>query len=210
MDTITYKKEKHIITKQNEAEKAFLQEFSTGNYTLAQPLVKLNAYEICPLTAMILFRTPVVEEVTVIVRGKEAAGNITHTFPAAREHILPVYGLYADYANQVELILSTGERNTIVIQTEPLHPDVPLATSIKTTAEYMGQNVMFLTAAMRAMPVAYDYAGDVRWYASRNFAFDLKRISNGHILVGTERLVKMPYFTRNGVKRENFCRISIA
>lgn len=195
MDTITYKKEKHIITKQNEAEKAFLQEFSTGNYTLAQPLVKLNAYEICPLTAMILFRTPVVEEVTVIVRGKEAAGNITHTFPAAREHILPVYGLYADYANQVELILSTGERNTIVIQTEPLHPDVPLATSIKTTAEYMGQNVMFLTAAMRAMPVAYDYAGDVRWYASRNFAFDLKRISNGHILVGTERLVKMPYFT---------------
>ena len=45
MDTITYKKERHIITKQNEAEKAFLQEFSTGNYTLAQPLVKLNTYD---------------------------------------------------------------------------------------------------------------------------------------------------------------------
>ncbi len=195
MDTIVYKKEKHIISKQYEAEKAFLQEFAGGYYTLEQPLVKLNAYELCPLTAMILFRTPVVVEVTVIVHGKEAAGNISHTFSATQEHILPIYGLYADYANQVELILSNGERNKIVIQTEPLHPDVPLVTSIKTTSEYMGQNVMFLTAAMRAMPVAYDYAGDVRWYANRNFAFDLKRLSNGHILVGTERLVKMPYFT---------------
>ena len=48
---------------------------------------------------------------------------------------------------------------------------------------------------MRSMPVAYDYKGDLRWYASVNFAFDLKRMPNGHILIGTERLVKMPYFT---------------
>lgn len=195
MNTISYKKETHIITRQKKAEAAFLQEFADGDYTVYKPLVKLNAYEICPLTAMVLFRTLVKAEVTVIVHGKAAAGDIMHTFPAATEHVLPIYGLYADYANQVELILSSGVRKIITIQTEPLHPDVPLATSIKTTAEYMGQNMMFLTAAMRAMPVAYDYAGDIRWYANRNFAFDLKRIKNGHILVGTERLVKMPYFT---------------
>lgn len=194
-DSIKYEKEAHIITKQQAAEEALLAEFSQGAYTLKNPLVKLNCYEICPLTAMILFKTPVVTEVTVVVHGKEPAGDIIHTFPAETEHILPVYGLYADYANQVEVILANGERQMVTIQTEPLHPDVPLATSIKTTAEYMGQNIMFLTAAMRAMPVGYDYAGDVRWYATRNFAFDLKRLANGHILVGTERLVKMPYFT---------------
>lgn len=195
MKTITYKQEKHIIKKQKEAEEQLLSEFAAGQYTVYKPLVKLNAYKICPLTAMILFRTPVKTEVTVIVHGKEAAGDVTHTFPAETKHILPVYGLYADYANQVELVLADGVRNMLTIQTEPLHPDVPRATSIKTTAGYMGQNMMFLTAAMRAMPVAYDYAGDVRWYANRNFAFDLKRLDNGHILVGTERLVKMPYFT---------------
>lgn len=194
-DSIKYKKEDHIITRQKAAEEAMLAEFSQGTYTLQTPLVKLNCYEICPLTAMILFKTPVPTEVTIVVHGKEPAGDITHTFPAETEHILPVYGLYADHANQVEVILSNGERQMVTIQTEPLHPDVPLATSIKTTAEYMGQNIMFLTAAMRAMPVGYDYAGDVRWYATRNFAFDLKRLANGHILVGTERLVKMPYFT---------------
>ena len=195
MNTITYKQEKHIITIQKEAEEQFLSEFANGQYTLQEPLIKVNAYKICPLTAMVMFRTPVKTEVTVIVHGKETTGNITHTFPSATKHILPIYGLYADYENQVEIILANGERNIVSIKTEPLHPDVPLATSIKTTPEYMGQNIMFLTAAMRAMPVGYDYAGDVRWYANRNFAFDLKRLDNGHILVGTERLVKMPYFT---------------
>lgn len=192
---IKYEKIPHILTRQNEAEQALLAEMARNRYTLAQPLVKLNPYLIAPLTALVLFATPVSTEATIVVRGKEQAGDIRHTFPAATQHILPVYGLYADYENTVEVILATGQNNTLKIQTEPLHPDVPVATAIKTTAEYLGNNLMFLTAAMRAMPVGYDYAGDVRWYAAKNFSFDLKRMPNGHLLIGTERLVKMPYFT---------------
>lgn len=185
----------HILTQQNEAEKAFLAEFAGGNYTIENPLIKLNPYLVSPLTAMVLFETPVSTEATIVVRGKEPAGDIRHTFPASKKHVLPVYGLYADYENTVDIIMANGQRNTITIQTEPLHPDVPVATSIKTTPDYMGNNIMFLTAAMQAIPVGYDYAGDVRWYSNKNFAFDLKRLPNGHILIGTERLVKMPYFT---------------
>ncbi|AFQ43862.1 aryl-sulfate sulfotransferase [Desulfosporosinus meridiei] len=185
----------HIITKQNSLEQAMLAEFAAGTYTIANPLVKLNPYGVCPLTAMVLFETPVMTEATIVVKGKEHPGDIRHTFPAGTKHILPVYGLYADYENTVEIVMANGQKNTIHIQTAPIHPDVPLPTSIKTTPEYMGHNLMFLTAAMRSMPVGYDYAGDVRWYSNENFAFDLKRIPNGHILIGTERLVKMPYFT---------------
>ncbi|KGK86296.1 arylsulfotransferase [Desulfosporosinus sp. HMP52] len=185
----------HIITKQNNLEQAMLAEFEAGNYTIDNPLVKLNPYGVCPLTAMVLFETPVMTEAAIVVKGKEHPGDIRHTFPAGKTHILPVYGLYADYENTVEIVMANGEKNSIRIQTGPIHPDVPLATSIKTTSEYMGHNMMFLTAAMRSMPAGYDYAGDVRWYASENFAFDLKRMPNGHILIGTERLVKMPYFT---------------
>ncbi len=195
MNSIKSEQMPHIIHRQKELEEAFLAEFSAGHYTLENPLVKLNPYDICPLTAMILFETPVAAEATITVRGKEHPGDIRHTFPAHKKHILPVYGLYADYENKVEIVLANGQKNTITLKTEPLHPDVPVATSIKTTPEYMGSNLMFLTAAMKAMPVGYDYAGEVRWYATRNFAFDLKRMANGHILIGTERLVKLPYFT---------------
>lgn len=195
METISYEKLPHIVTRQAEAEQAFLAEFETGKYTIKNPLVKLNPYELCPLTAIVLFESPVASEATITVLGKEIAGNISHTFPAEKKHILPIYGLYPDFENTVELKLANGQKSTIKIQTEPLLPDVPVATKIETTPEYLGSNLVFLTAAMRSMPVGYDYKGDIRWYSSANFAFDLKRMTNGHILIGTERLVKMPYFT---------------
>ena len=195
METVDYQKIHHIIERQAESENAFLEEFRQGNFTIHNPLVKLNPYLLTPLTAVVMFKTPIRTEATITVVGKEPAGNITHTFPAAKEHILPIYGLYADYENTVEIVLASGEKATVKIQTEPLLEGVPQSTYINTTAEYLGKNIVFLTAAMRAMPVGYDYKGDIRWYANVNFAFDLKRLENGHILIGTERLVKMPYFT---------------
>ncbi|WP_088186734.1 aryl-sulfate sulfotransferase [Desulfosporosinus sp. FKA] len=195
MNMVKYERIPHIITRQNELEKAFLDKFETGNYTLDNPLIVLNPYEIAPLTAMILFNTPVACETTIVVKGKKHPGDIRHTFPCTTKHILPVFGLYADYENSVDIILSNSERNTIQIKTDPLPSDVAVATSIKTTPEYMGNNMMLLTTAMRSKPAGYDYAGDIRWYSNTNFNFDLKRMPNGHLLVGTERLVKMPYFT---------------
>lgn len=192
---IQYQKVSHIIEQQYEAEQQFLQEFAQGNYTIKNPLIKQNPYLYCPLTAIVLFRTPIATEVTITVMGKESAGNISHTFPAEKEHILPIYGLYADYINQVILKTATGQQQTIILQTEPTATNVHAASSIRTTAEYMGNNLMFLTTAMDSMPVGYDYRGDIRWYATVNFNFDLKRMPNGHLLVGTERLVEMPYYT---------------
>lgn len=203
MAEIKYTKKEHIIHQQKANEEAFLAELANGDYTLANPLVKLNPYIICPLSAMILFKTPRPEEVTIIVKGKEPAGDIVHRFPAAYDHVLPVYGLYAGYDNTVEIVLQDGTKNSVTITTAPLMEGVPESTSIDTTAEYMGDNFVFLTASMRSWPVGYDYKGDLRWYCTENLAFDIKRIKNGHILVGTERLVKMPYFT-TGLYEMNF------
>ena len=203
MAEIKYTKKEHIIHQQKANEEAFLAELANGDYTLANPLVKLNPYIICPLSAMILFKTPRPEEVTIIVKGKEPAGDIVHRFPAAYDHVLPVYGLYAGYDNTVEIVLQDGTKNSVIITTDPLMEGVPESTSIDTTAEYMGDNFVFLTASMRSWPVGYDYKGDLRWYCTENLAFDIKRIKNGHILVGTERLVKMPYFT-TGLYEMNF------
>ena len=202
--TVQYEKVPHIIERQYQAEQAFLTEFAKSNYSIKNPLVKLNPYIYCPLTAVILFRTPVATEITITVMGKETAGNITHTFPAQTEHILPIFRIYADCANQVVLETASGIRHTIIIQTEALPTDVHEADSIKTTAEYMGCNLMFLTTAMDSLPVGYDYRGDIRWYANVNFNFDLKRMPNGHLLVGTERLVEMPYYT-TGLYEMTFC-----
>ncbi|MHB1134502.1 MAG: aryl-sulfate sulfotransferase [Chloroflexota bacterium] len=200
---VKYRSIPHIITRQSELEQAFLAEFEAGDYTLDNPLVKVDPYGICPLTAMLLFKTPVPTEVTITVRGKKAPGDIRHTFPASTSHVLPVYGLYAGYDNTVEISTANGRQHASTITTAPLRPDVVPASSIKTTPEYFGQNLIFLTSSIVFLPatkahtlaVGLDYAGDVRWHSSIPLGFDIKRMPNGHILVGTERLVKAPYFT---------------
>ena len=81
-----------LVTRQNAAEKAMLAELHAGNYTFDNPLVKLNPYFINPHAAVVLFNTPEEIAVTVRVIGKEPEATMEHTFPRAKEHVLPVLG----------------------------------------------------------------------------------------------------------------------
>jgi arylsulfate sulfotransferase len=193
--TVKFKEFEHIINEQFRAEKAFLAEYQQGEYTFANPYVKLNPYLIAPLTALVMFKTAEPVAVTVTVKGKEQAGDISFSYPEATEHNIPVYGLYADYANQVELKLANGDSNVLTIKTEAAPEGVKTVAKITTTAEYFEDNIMFVSPTSAAMTAGYDYKGDVRWYGTLNFAFDIKRVRNGRLLIGTNRLVTPPYHT---------------
>ena len=90
-----------LVKRQAEAEKAMLAEFHAGDYTIDNPLVKVNPYFINPLAAVVLFKTEEEVAVTVTVCGKEKEGNMKHTFPKAKEHVLPIVGLYGEYETTV-------------------------------------------------------------------------------------------------------------
>lgn len=192
---IELKKITHIIDEQDAAEKKMLQECKEGKFTIDAPYVKLNPYLIAPLTALVFFTTPEETEATVLVKGKEKAGDMSFTFPKAKEHFLPVYGLYAGHDNQVEITLGSGVKKSLTIKTEKAPDSVHMPSKIETTAEYLGSNVVFLSPTSPGSTAAYDYKGDVRWYGTLNFAFDLKRVKNGRILIGTQRLLMPPYHT---------------
>lgn len=192
---VKFKQFDHIITEQYQAEQAFLSEYQQGEYTFANPFVKLNPYLIAPLAALVMFKTAEPTTIAITVKGKEKAGDISFKFPEATEHMIPVYGLYADYANQVELVLGNGEANILTLQTDEAPEVVKLPTQITTTAEYFQDNIMFVSPTSTAATAGYDYKGDVRWYGTLNFAFDIKRVKNGRLLLGTHRLVTPPYHT---------------
>lgn len=193
--SIELKRIPHLVDEQHAAEEAMLAECRKGEYTLDAPYVKLNPYLIAPLTALVHFKTPDAVEATVRVRGKEAAGDMSFSFPAATEHFLPVYGLYPDHENIVDITLGNGATHSLTIRTEKAPEKVHMPTSIKTTAEYMDGNVVFLSPTSPGHVAAYDYRGDVRWYITPNFSFDLKRVKNGRLLMGTHRLLMPPYHT---------------
>lgn len=191
---IQYSFTKSLVDRQNEAEKAMLEELRSGNYTLTNPLVKLNPYLINPLAAVVLFNTDEEVAVTVRVLGKEPEGTMEHTFPKAKEHVLPVLGLYVDYENTVEIELYRGAKHTIKIQTEPMTSGVPKLIHMNTTYHYLRDELIFVSPALTDLATGFDYKGDVRWHLNIPTVFDIKRAKNGNLLIGSHRLLKIPYY----------------
>ncbi len=193
--SVQFKKFDHIITEQYQAEQELLADYKSGEYSFDKPLIKVNPYLIAPLTALIMFKTGTPQTVSIAVKGKEAAGDICFDFPAAVDHVIPVYGLYGGYANKIELKLGNGESTSLTIKTDSLPDKVKLPTKIETTPEYFDDNLVFVGPTTAALVAGYDYKGDPRWYCTLNLAFDIKRVKNGRLLVGGHRLLMPPYHT---------------
>ena len=160
--SVELKKLTHIIDEQFAAEEKMLQEIKAGSFSLENPYVKLNPYIIAPLTALVYFKTDAETEATVLVKGKENAGDMTFTFPTGKEHHLPIYGLYAGHANQVEITLCRGPTKTLTTQTEKAPGSVHMPRLITPTPEYLEGNVIFASPASPGRTAAYDHTGDVR------------------------------------------------
>lgn len=194
METNTvYVKTEHVIGQQEQMERIFLEEYQAGNYTFEKPYIKVNPYGIAPLTALLMFRTEETMAVTLRIHGKEAQGDIVRRFEKAKEHVLPVYGLYGGRENRVTLTDDNGRCTELCIRTEPLPESVKRPVSIETTAEYMDGMWMFVSPTTTASTAAYDYRGDCRWYLTLITAFDIKLLKNGRLMIGSYRLYSLPY-----------------
>lgn len=183
-----------LVTKQNEVEKTI----KTNGYTIDNPKVLLDPYNASPLTALILFETE--EEVSpkITIEGKDKLTTIETEFAKNTKHYLPIYGLYADYNNKVDIsyTLSDGKKITkqVEIQTNKLPDDFILPTSVKKDSSKLTNDLYFFTPSSKGYTCAYDVNGDVRWYLSNNAIWDNTRLKNGHMMVSTERLVNSPYY----------------
>ena len=193
--TVGYEFKEHLIQKQAKAEAAMLKEFRNGNFTMEKPLIKYNPYFVNDLAAVMLFRTEEETAITVRVLGKAKEGDFYQTFPKGKEHVLPIVGLYSNYENKIEVYPYQKYSQKVVhtIKT-PEVAGAKLVEYMETTPEYMQDNVIFLCPAVSDLAIAVDYAGDVRLNFTVPMVWDIKRSPNGNILLGSERLMKMPYF----------------
>ena len=176
-----------LVEKQNE------KDYNTEGYTIDNPNVVLNPYDISPLSALVLFETEQEEAVKVMIKGKDALTTYTHTFEATKKHFLPIYGLYADKENEV--VISYGKvSKTIKIKTDKLPDDISLPTRVVKDTSKLTNDLYFYTPSSKGYTAAYDVNGDVRWYLTINSIWEVNRLQNGHLLLSTERLVNSPYY----------------
>ncbi len=182
---------KDLIEVQNKLEKNFLND---TDYSFEEPNVIINPYGVSPLTALIIFETKDLTTPTVTIHGKDENTTITNTFKPNKKHILPIYGLYPNYDNKVTITIN-GNENTINIKTDKLPEDFILPTKVEASKDSLNKELYFVTPSSKGYTAAYDINGDVRWYLTENFLWDIKRLDNGHLLLSTNRLINPPYYT---------------
>lgn len=189
----TNKKQVEIVSSLIEQQSKKEKEFKIDGYTIDKPNVILNPYGNSPLTALILFETEKEVEVKVTIEGKDKHSTFTHTFKKAKQHYLPIYGLYADKENKV--IIEVGDtKKEVTIKTDKLPKNMALPTDVYANKDELGNELYFFTPSSTGYTMAYDVNGDVRWYLTNYALWKIDRLKNGHLLVSTERLVNSPYY----------------
>lgn len=158
--------------RQMATDEMLLAELNSGAYTFDQPMIVTNPYGISPLTAMLLFTTDEPENISIHVNGDSQLAEVDYTFDGYDiVHALPVYGLYPNRLNAVELTARNErgtERQTICeIQTDRL-PDAlshetVRAHALNESAIQPGFTFTFTGKNNEANRAALDVNGVYRW-----------------------------------------------
>ncbi len=209
-----------LIEQQYQIENDLLSDLRENKYSFEEPLVVVDPYNISPLTALVMFLTEEEKEVTVVVEGKDALSTFEHTFSETKEHIIPIYGLYANKVNNVRIIIDE-EATELEIITGELPEDFILPDEVTAKKEKLTNDLLFVTPVYSGGHLAaYDVNGDPRWYLTKTFGheFVLKDgrliVANGHQIASsiTSGLLEIDlngkiyyeYLIRNGYHHDYF------
>lgn len=174
------KKEKDILSVQSNKEVYF----NGYGYSLDNPNIIINPYGNSPLTGIVMFETSDYSEVSISVNG-----DINYTFSKNKHHIIPIYGLYADYDNTI-ILRSEGKEKVINIKTDKLPDDFGEVLYDGNYSFYNGN-----------YPYASDNNGNVRWYLNKKYYGNIT-VYKDNIIIGNDSYTEDNHST--GIYRMNF------
>lgn len=156
-----------------------------GGATLDDPFVVQNLYGNAPLTAVALFETESDASISVTVNGKDSSGDLTYEVEGTSTyHEVPIYGLYADYDNTVDIVASNGQSTTLTVTTDALPEDMPDVARTAGGADAQQAGQLYLLQS--PYQIAFDVNGDIRWYLTKewstpdcSYSFSFDNVGNG-------------------------------
>lgn len=99
-----------LIAEQRKSDALIKEAADSKKYTLDNPYILNNPYQISPLSSVIVFETKDKESVSVYINDE----HVTDV-EASKTHIIPVYGLFSSANNIVKLVTSSGNEKEIEI-----------------------------------------------------------------------------------------------
>ena len=181
------------FAQQTAVDEALLQEAQNG-YSLEEALIVVYPYGTSPLSAVAVFSTEEACGGTVTVKGKSAENDVTGTFEAEKDHIVPIYGLYNNDTTEVVISLDDGTSAAFEVTTEDINVDYGTITAeMKSEASYDYTNLTFVCSTMGSL-YAVDAAGDIRFYTNMGGVLGVHQLENGHILMPASYVLKPSYY----------------
>ncbi len=158
---------KEMVDYQEEMDRLMLEELHSGAYTLDEPFVLLDPYVVSPLTAVLLFTTEEPMRIDIHIAGDTPQAEVDFAFSDYEtEHMIPVYGLYADRANAVTVTATDrdGDKRVteVTVQTDVL-PSVMADTIVQAHALDTDAVQPGFTFTL-VFKTAIDINGQYRWY----------------------------------------------
>ena len=185
---------KSLISQQYELEK----KIEIEGYTFDNPNVVVDPYHNSPLTALVLFETDIDVVINVTVNGKDKWSTLNYNeSEASKKHFIEILGLYPDSVNKIVLKYEDSDKEFVKelnIRTDKLPDDFVIPSSVKADKSKLDNSFYFFSPASSGYTSAYDVNGDVRWYLSNKAVWRVKKLSNGHLMTSTERLINFPYY----------------
>lgn len=160
-----------IIESQAEISSELLEVFESGDYTLTDPYVVVDAYGLSPLSAIAMFETSEEAQITVTVEGLDGGQTFENTYETMSiSHTIPIYGLYSEEATNVILTATYADESTESYTIEVTGDKLPdgYATFDVSVAdiEEMAEGLTFTTPVMGTYVSGADQDGTIRFLLS--------------------------------------------
>ena len=182
-----------IFEDQTQIDEALKEEVQ-NKYSLEDALIVVNPYGTSPLSAVAVFSTEDSVGGTVTVKGKSEENDVTGSFSAANDHIVPIYGLYNGDTTTVKISLENGESASFEVTTEKTEMDYgDVKMEIFDEQNYDYSNLSFLCSAMGSL-YAVDGAGDIRFYTNMGGSLGVHLLANGHLMLPAPYVLKTSYY----------------
>lgn len=178
-----------IIKKQQNQRQVLLKEYNKQKYTIENPFIILNPYEVCPLSGLMMFDLEQVASLTVEVYDQVSSYELEKGF-----HELPILGLMPDMENEVLMHIryQNGKeiKQAICIQTSALPSSYPQIQVKVNQKDKMSEGLYSLSLGrsegvktIEALYSIIDEEGRVRWFYTGMTAHVFRKLKNGNLIV---------------------------
>lgn len=171
---------------QEEIDDTIRRDLENNKYTVSKAAIYMNPYGTSPLSGLIVFRTEEETSATVTIKGKNN-NDITLNYDSVVDHYLPIFGLYPNYKNTVEVKLSDGKTATYEIEIGEIE-NIPSAKVNTNEMEADDNGLYFITSPITMNSFAVDKYGELRWLSPMFMYHNIEPLENGHMLIGTSTM----------------------